>query len=111
MIPVETLATFFVAPLLLALVSSPDNIFIFFIFFLAFLTFFSYQQHGPVAAQILLLGGALILSTNLVFGAIALLAGTLGELLTRSECVQGTLNKRAGSVFLGPTLKMATLER
>ena len=81
------------------------------IFFLAFLPQFADPHRGPVAAQILLLGGVFILSTILVFGSIALLAGSLGEWLTRSARVQGVLNKVAGCVFLGLALKLATLER
>lgn len=81
------------------------------IFFLAFLPQFADPRRGSVSLQILLLGGVFILSTILVFGAIALLAGTLGEWLTRSERIQGVMNKLAGTVFLGLALKLATLER
>jgi len=81
------------------------------IFFLAFLPQFADPARGPVAVQILLLGGLFILATVLVFGGIALLAGTLGRWLNRSARVQLVLNRLAGTVFLGLALKLATTER
>ena len=57
------------------------------------------------------LGGLFIIATILVFGGIALLAGTLGQLLSRSVCAQNILNKIAATVFLGLALKLATTER
>ncbi len=81
------------------------------IFFLAFLPQFADPNQGPVALQILLLGGLFICATVLVFSGIALLAGTLGQWLNRSESIQNILNKLAGTVFLGLALKLATTER
>ncbi|MCP4367592.1 MAG: LysE family translocator [Deltaproteobacteria bacterium] len=81
------------------------------IFFLAFLPQFADPLRGPISLQILLLGGLFILSTILVFGGIALLAGTLGQWLNRSDHAQKILNKVAGTVFLGLALKLATTER
>jgi len=81
------------------------------IFFLAFLPQFADPQRGPVALQILLLGGAFIVATVLVFGAIALLAGTLGQWLNRSAATQLLLNRLAGTVFAGLALKLATTTR
>lgn len=78
------------------------------IFFLAFLPQFADPRRGPVAIQILLLGGVFILATIVVFGSIALLAGTLGQWLNRSGRAQRFLNKVAGTVFLGLALKLAT---
>jgi len=57
--------------------------------------------------QILLLGALFILATLLVFGGIALLAGTLGAWLNRSESVQRGLNRVAGAVFVGLALTLA----
>ncbi|WP_305041543.1 LysE family transporter [Geoalkalibacter sp.] len=64
---------------------------------------------GTVAqsVQILLLGALFILATLLVFGGIALLAGTLGAWLNRSESVQRGLNRVAGAVFVGLALTLA----
>ncbi len=81
------------------------------IFFLAFLPQFADPLRGPISFQLLLLGGLFILATILVFGGIALLAGTLGQWLNRSDRVQKVLNKVAGTVFLGLALKLATTER
>ena len=81
------------------------------IFFLAFLPQFADPSRGPIWFQLLLLGGLFILATIFVFGGIALLAGTLGQLLNRSEHVQKILNRVAGTVFLGLALKLATTER
>lgn len=81
------------------------------IFFLAFLPQFADPQRGPLAVQMLLLGGLFIVATILIFGAIALLAGSLGVVLKRSARVQTVLNKVAGAVFLGLALKLATTHR
>ncbi len=81
------------------------------IFFLAFLPQFADPSKGPVSLQILLLGGLFILATILVFGSIALMAGTLGQWLNRSDRVQKILNRVAGTVFLGLALKLATTDR
>ena len=61
------------------------------LFFLAFLPQFADPGRGPLAPQLLLLGGLFIVATLLVFGAIALLAGTLGERLNRSPGLQRLL--------------------
>ena len=81
------------------------------IFFLAFLPQFVDSTKGSVTLQIMLLGGLFILATIVVFGAIALLAGTLGEWLNRSSRAQNILNKIAGTVFLGLALKLVTVQR
>ncbi len=81
------------------------------IFFLAFLPQFADPLRGPIWFQLLVLGGLFILATIFVFGGIALLAGTLGQLLNRSERIQKILNRVAGTVFLGLALKLATTER
>ncbi|MDJ0834568.1 MAG: LysE family translocator [Gammaproteobacteria bacterium] len=49
------------------------------LFFLAFLPQFLDVGYGPLTTQMILLGGLFILSTLLVFGAIAVLAGRLGQ--------------------------------
>ncbi len=81
------------------------------IFFLAFLPQFADPARGPVWMQIMMLGGLFIVATILVFGGIALLAGTLGQWLNRSDRVQNVLHKVTGVVFLGLALKLATAER
>ena len=81
------------------------------IFFLAFLPQFADPARGPISLQMVLLGGLFILATLLVFGAIALLAGTLGGLLSRSPRIQRMMNLLAGTVFAGLALKLATAHR
>ena len=81
------------------------------IFFLAFIPQFADPERGAVALQLLAFGGLFIISTLLVFGAIALLAGTLGQWLSGSARAQGVLNKIAGVVFLGLALKLAMTSR
>jgi threonine/homoserine/homoserine lactone efflux protein len=81
------------------------------IFFLAFLPQFADPSRGSLTPQLLLLGGVFILATILVFGGIALLAGTLGERLNRSERTQRIMNRVVGSIFVGLALKLATAER
>lgn len=81
------------------------------IFFLAFLPHFADPERGPISIQMLLLGGVFILSTILIFGGIALLAGALGQWLSRSDRTQKVMNRLAGTVFLALALKLATAER
>lgn len=81
------------------------------IFFLAFLPQFADPARGPVPRQILLLGALFILCTILVFGSIALLAGTLGQWLGRSPRAQAALNRMAGAVFAALALKLLITPR
>ena len=70
------------------------------VFFLAFLPQFASPAKGPIWLQILFFGAVFILCTVFVFCGIAVLAGTLGTWLNRSQRVQLVLNKIAGTVFL-----------
>lgn len=81
------------------------------IFFLAFLPQFADQSRGPISLQLLLLGGVFIIATILVFGGIALLAGTLGKWLNRYPRAQNIMNRVAGVVFVCLALRLATTER
>ena len=81
------------------------------IFFLAFLPQFADQSRGPISLQLLLLGGVFIIATILVFGGIALLAGTLGKWLNRDPRAQNIMNRVAGAVFVCLALRLATTER
>lgn len=81
------------------------------IFFLAFLPQFADPQRGPLTQQILSLGGVFITATVLVFGSVALLAGSLGQWLGRSDRTQVLLNRLAGTVFAGLALKLVAMER
>jgi threonine/homoserine/homoserine lactone efflux protein len=81
------------------------------IFFLAFLPQFADPSRGSISLQILLLGGLFILATILIFGVIALLAGTLGQWLNQSDGAQKILNIIAGCVFVGLALKLITTQQ
>ncbi|NLC23693.1 MAG: LysE family translocator, partial [Oxalobacter sp.] len=81
------------------------------IFFLAFLPQFANPARGSISIQMMILGGFFILASILVFGAIALAAGTLGDWLKRSEKAQKVMNRVAGVVFLGLAAKLLLSER
>ena len=81
------------------------------IFFLAFLPQFADPVRGPISLQMVALGGIFITATILVFGAIALIGGALGEWLNRSERAQRVMNWTAGTIFVGLALKLLTAER
>ena len=81
------------------------------IFFLAFLPQFADPVRGPISLQMVALGGIFITATILVFGAIALIGGALGEWLNRSERAQRVMNWAAGTIFVGLALKLVTAER
>ena len=81
------------------------------IFFLAFLPQFADPGRGPLSIQMLLLGGVFIVSTIIVFGGIALLAGAIGLWLNRSPRTQVIMNRVAGTVFLGLAVKLAMVKR
>ena len=81
------------------------------IFFLAFLPQFADPVRGPISLQMVALGGIFITATILVFGAIALIGGALGEWLNRSERAQRVMNWTAGTIFVALALKLVTAER
>lgn len=81
------------------------------IFFLAFLPQFTTPGRGSLSLQLIVLGLLFIVATFVVFGAISLLAATLGQLLAKSDRLQILLNRVAGTVFVGLALKLATAER
>lgn len=81
------------------------------IFFLAFLPQFTRPEQGHLPLQMLVLGAVFILATLLVFGAISLLAGVLGQWLRRSARAQQLLNKTVAVVFAALALKLAAASR
>lgn len=81
------------------------------IFFLAFLPQFADPSRGPITQQMLLLGAIFIVATILIFGGIALLAGMLGEWLTRSPGLQRVMNRITALLFVGLALKLAASNR
>lgn len=81
------------------------------VFFLAFLPQFADPARGPLAVQLLILGGIFIVATILVFGSVSLLAGAVGERFRRSSRAQIILNRLAGTIFAALALKLATTTR
>ena len=81
------------------------------LFFLAFLPQFTDSARGSVALQMLLLGSFFMVSTLLVFGAVACFAGFLGDRLQRSGALQKTLNRVAGAIFIGLAVRLLVAER
>ncbi|WP_417455377.1 LysE family translocator [Kiloniella sp.] len=81
------------------------------IFFLSFLPQFADPTRGSMSLQMIQLGGFFILSTILVFGGIAFLAGAVGEYLQRSSKAQTIMNKTAGVVFIALAIKLATIQQ
>jgi len=81
------------------------------IFFLAFLPQFVVQSRTPYAVQILILGFTFIIATILVFSAVAIAAGYLGERLSSSPRIQLVIHRIAGGIFLILALKLALLHR
>lgn len=81
------------------------------IFFLSFFPQFVDPAHGALLPQFLQLGVVFIISTILVFGSVALAAGTLGEQLSKSATAQKVMNRIASVVFVGMALKLATTAR
>ena len=81
------------------------------VFFLAFLPQFADPSTGSLTLQIICLGGIFIVATILIFGSIALLAGTIGGWLAKSTKTQILMNRIAGSVFIILALKLSTAQR
>lgn len=81
------------------------------IFFLAFLPQFAVPENGSLTMQILMLGVLFMLSTLLVFGAVAASAGFVGNNLKKSPRAQIIMNRVAGTVFAAMAIRLATVQR
>jgi len=81
------------------------------IFFLAFLPQFADSARGSITVQMLFLGGLFIVSSLIVFAAVAWCAGYIGEWLQRSAGAQVVMNRIAGMVFVVLALRLAVSER
>ncbi|MFY0692248.1 MAG: LysE family translocator [Paracoccaceae bacterium] len=81
------------------------------IFFLAFLPQFADPAIGPLAPQLLGLGGVFILAAICVFGSLAWGAGFLGDWLRNTPTAQRVLNRIAALVFAGLALRLLAAER
>jgi threonine/homoserine/homoserine lactone efflux protein len=81
------------------------------IFFLAFLPQFVDPMRGSVLVQIGMLGALFIGATLLVFGTIAVAAGSLGKWIKASPRAQARMNMAAGMVFVLLAARLATSTR
>ena len=81
------------------------------IFFLAFLPQFADPRRGSMAVQFLELGLLFMLATLIVFGALSLVAGGLGERFRRSPVALRVVNRAAAAIFAGLAIKLAITER
>ena len=81
------------------------------IFFLAFLPQFVDPANGSMTAQFYQLGVLMAVITIIVFGGIALAAGSLGAWIKGSPIIQVWLNRISGLVFVSLALKLASAEK
>jgi threonine/homoserine/homoserine lactone efflux protein len=85
------------------------------LFFLSFLPQFVNPVGANIELQMLLLGGIFMLCTLLIFGAIALASGWLGNWLKTRAAVGNPVGRRlhtlAGITFIGLGLRLAMAQR
>jgi threonine/homoserine/homoserine lactone efflux protein len=81
------------------------------IFFLAFLPQFVIPENGAIVAQFYQLGALMVLVTLVVFGSVAVAAGSLGAWIKGSPKTQVWLNRISGIVFVSLALKLASAEK
>jgi len=81
------------------------------LFFLAFLPQFADPERGSVGLQLILLGCLFVLAAMPVFATIAILAGTIGQWLNRSDMAQKLLNQAAALIFFALAVKLITAVR
>jgi threonine/homoserine/homoserine lactone efflux protein len=77
------------------------------VFFLAFLPQFTDTYWGSIELQVVTLGLLFIASAFVAFSFISVLAGTISQRLLRSDKAQVMLNRFAGVVFVGLSVKLA----
>lgn len=76
------------------------------IFFMAFLPQYTDPARGSIALQMMGLGFLFITATILVFGAVSLLAGTIGSWITKTPKGEIWLNRISAVVFTGLAAKL-----
>ena len=81
------------------------------VFFLAFLPQFVIPENGLIIAQFYQLGALMVCVTLVVFGAVAIAAGSLGAWIKGSPRTQIWLNRVSGIVFVTLAFKLATAEK
>jgi threonine/homoserine/homoserine lactone efflux protein len=81
------------------------------IFFLAFWPQFIIPENGAIVAQFYQLGALMVLVALVVFGSVAVVAGSLGAWIKCSLETQNWLNRISGIVFVSLALKLASAEK
>ena len=76
------------------------------IFFLAFLPQFADPNFGNLDSQIIQLGIIFISATLLIFSGIAWFAGSVGEILRKSQHAEIVINRIAGMIFIGLAIRL-----
>jgi threonine/homoserine/homoserine lactone efflux protein len=77
------------------------------LFFLSFLPQFVNASAGHISAQMALLGSLFMIQTALIFGAVALFSGLLGDRLKKQPAIANQLGLFAGLVFIALGIRVA----
>ena len=77
------------------------------LFFLAFLPQFGDMQAGHVGTQMALLGAIFMVQTIVIFGAVAIFSGWIGEWMRRKPAIGARLNVFAGLTFIALGIRVA----
>jgi threonine/homoserine/homoserine lactone efflux protein len=77
------------------------------LFFLSFLPQFVTAAAGHIETQMLLLGAIFMVQTVVIFGAVALFSGFIGEWLKRKPAIGDRLNLFAGLTFIALGIRVA----
>lgn len=81
------------------------------LFFLSFLPQFVNAKSGNVEMQMVLLGVIFMVQTVLIFGAVALFSGFIGDWLKRKPAIADRLSLIAGLTFIGLGIRVALPDR
>jgi threonine/homoserine/homoserine lactone efflux protein len=81
------------------------------IFFLAFLPQFVVPENGAIIGQFYQLGALMVCVTLVIFGTVAIAAGSLGAWIKGSPKAQIWLNRISGIVFVSLAFNLATAEK
>jgi threonine/homoserine/homoserine lactone efflux protein len=81
------------------------------LFFLSFLPQFVNAAAGHLETQMLLLGVIFMVQTVVIFGAVALFSGFIGDWLKRKPVIGDRLNLFAGLTFIGLGIRVALPDR
>ena len=81
------------------------------LFFLAFLPQFVDTSAGPVAGQLLWMGGVFTAITSVAYAALAWSAGGLGERLSARPGLARGLNRCTGVLFIALAVRLALADR